>query len=344
MMKIAVIIPCYNVSDYIDRCLQSVTEQTIGVEGLEIICVDDCSTDDTVSKLLSWEERFRENIMVVRSATNGRQGAARNIGMSYAEAEWIMFLDSDDWLEPDALEKLYSYADKSDYDMVLGESERDNAENLRYLTATEKKSGKPDRELCIGGTAERKALIRSNGLRFVAWGRLIRRSFLTENEIFFTEGLAYEDIYWGSLVNFYVNKVYFVGEKLHHYFVNPASTVLKQADYHTDMLTVNSLLWMEMRKRGFWEAYRDEIEIEMIYSGLLAFTKIIALRFETPPYSLYRLLCVFAREHLPEYKDNPYVRAEDFPEFHRLMLDALYMDMKKQEFYDFIESVRRIGL
>lgn len=342
MMKISVIIPCYNVSAYIDRCLQSVTEQTIGVEELEIICVDDCSTDDTVAKLLSWEERFPENLMVVRSAKNGRQGAARNIGLSYAGSEWIAFLDADDWLEPDALEKLFSHARESTYDMVLGESIRDNAGKLSCLPAEEKRTGKPDRELRIRETKDRKEMIRNNSLRYVCWGRLIRKSFLTENNIFFPEGLAYEDIYWGILVNFYVKKVCFIEEKLHHYFVNPGSTVLNEADYHTDMLTVNSLIWMELRRRGLWEEYRDEIEVELVYSGLLAFLKVIALRFQTPPYSLFRLLQAFAREHLPEPQRNPYYGG--LPEFHRLMLDALYMDMKKEEFRSFIADVKKIGL
>ncbi len=344
MMKISVIIPCYNVAAYIDRCLQSVTEQTMGAEALQIICVDDCSSDDTLTKLKEWEARFPEQILLIESETNGRQGAARNIGLSYAEAYWIAFLDSDDWLEPDALEKLYEKAEGSDLDMVIGDSIRDASPEIRYLSPGEKQNGKKDHVLEIAGVEQRRELIRYNMIRFVAWGRLIRKAFLTENAIDFPEGLAYEDIYWGSLVNYYVKKVYFIEERLHHYYVNADSTILKPADYHVDMLTVNSLLWREVHRRGLDAQYRDEIEAELIYSGLLAFVKIIALRFETPPYSLYRLLCAFAQEHLPEYKENKYVRSADFPEFHRLMLDALYMDMTKRDFYDFIENVRKIGL
>ena len=114
------------------------------------------------------------------------------------------------------------------------------------------------------------------------------------------------------------------------------------ADYHTDMLTINALLWKEVQKRGFWEEYQAEIEYELIYSGLLAFWKILALRFEKPPYSLYGLLSVFAQEHLPEPESNIYF--ETLPEYYRLMLKALYSPMRKAEFYGFVENIRRIGL
>ena len=66
MFKISVIIPCYNVEAYIDRCLESVMSQTIGLEHLEVIVVNDASTDKTLEKLYQWEQRFPENIMEVK--------------------------------------------------------------------------------------------------------------------------------------------------------------------------------------------------------------------------------------------------------------------------------------
>ena len=108
MSKVSIIIPCYNVSEYIDRCLESITVQTIGVDNLEIICVDDASTDDTWDKLQQWEQRFPEQIILIHCKTNGRQGTARNIGLEYASSPWISFIDSDDWIEPDYFEKLYT--------------------------------------------------------------------------------------------------------------------------------------------------------------------------------------------------------------------------------------------
>lgn len=338
---ISVIIPCYNVSAYVERCFQSLADQTIGIDRLQIIFVDDCSTDDTYEKLLQIEKRYPEQVILIQSETNGRQGTARNIGLSYAQGEWIFFLDADDWMEPHAIEKLYSYANASDYDIVVADSVRDPEQELRYFSKEELGSGDII-EYCIDTDTKRRQLIRENNLSFSACGRLIRKRFLMDNDIFFLENYAYEDIYWGSLINYYVKKFCVIKENLYHYYINPASTVLSTADYHTDLLTVNALLWNEVRKRGFWEDYRAEIEYEFIYSGVLAFWKVLALRYEKPPYSLYGLLGVFAQEHLPEPKSNPYY--DTLPEFYRLMLDSLYISMRKAEFFEFVENIRRIGL
>ncbi len=85
--KISVIIPCYNVEKYIDRCLTSVVNQTIGLKMLEIICVNDGSTDGAWEKLCQWEKQCPENMLAVDCKENGAQGRARNIALSYASGE-----------------------------------------------------------------------------------------------------------------------------------------------------------------------------------------------------------------------------------------------------------------
>lgn len=89
---ISIIIPCYNVEKYIDRCLESVVNQTIGIENLEVLCVNDASTDGTLNKLHSWERRYPNEIAVITYEVNQRQGGARNIGMKYANAEYFGFI------------------------------------------------------------------------------------------------------------------------------------------------------------------------------------------------------------------------------------------------------------
>lgn len=80
MNKISVIIPCCNVERWIDRCMTSITSQTIGMGNLEIICVDDASADDTWGHLKEWERSFPENVRLIQLEVNLRQGAARNMG------------------------------------------------------------------------------------------------------------------------------------------------------------------------------------------------------------------------------------------------------------------------
>ena len=118
LQKISVIIPCFNVEAYIDRCLESVMNQTIGLERLEVILVNDASTDSTLEKLYQWERRFPENIMVVTYEQNIRQGGARNIALQYATGEYIGFVDADDWIAEDMYRELYEKISTGKYDVV----------------------------------------------------------------------------------------------------------------------------------------------------------------------------------------------------------------------------------
>lgn len=116
--KISVIIPCYNVKDMVSECLDSIVAQTIGLEHLEIILIDDASADETVSVLKKYEEKYPDNIMLVLCEKNGRQGTARNIGLSYATGDFISFVDSDDWIHPDMYKVLVDIMNKNECDVV----------------------------------------------------------------------------------------------------------------------------------------------------------------------------------------------------------------------------------
>ena len=118
MLKISIIIPCYNVEKYIDKCMNSILNQTIGIENLEIILVDDKSTDNTVERLKQYEVAYPEQIMLILCEKNGRQGTARNIGMSYATGEYISFVDSDDWIRKDMYEILMTLIEETNADIV----------------------------------------------------------------------------------------------------------------------------------------------------------------------------------------------------------------------------------
>lgn len=130
--KISIIIPCYNVQNLIDRCLESVTQQTIGLEHLEIILINDASTDNTLDKLMEWEQRFLDNIMVITYDENHRQGGARNIGLSYATGEYIEFVDTDDWLEIDMYEAMVKEMMTGQYDVVRCQFIRDAGDGRQF--------------------------------------------------------------------------------------------------------------------------------------------------------------------------------------------------------------------
>ena len=112
MKKVSVIIPCYNAVKWLPKCFMSLVGQSIGIDNLELIFVNDASTDDgqTWNMLNEIEKAYPESIIIIDLPHNRRQGGARNEGLKYASGEYIAFVDADDWVEAELFEKTYSRA------------------------------------------------------------------------------------------------------------------------------------------------------------------------------------------------------------------------------------------
>ena len=115
MPKVSVIVPVYNVEKYIEKCANSLINQTLS--DIEIIFVNDGSTDGSIQIIEQYENNFKEKVKCV-SKDNGGLSSARNYGIPYATGEYIAFLDSDDYVELDMYETMYNKAKEDDFDMV----------------------------------------------------------------------------------------------------------------------------------------------------------------------------------------------------------------------------------
>lgn len=118
MPKVSVIIPIYNAQDYLERCLDSVCNQTL--KDIEIICVNDASTDKSIDILNKYAQRY-QNMKVIDCKINGGESVARNIGMENATGEYLGFVDNDDEIDVDFYEKLYNKATEKNADISKGE-------------------------------------------------------------------------------------------------------------------------------------------------------------------------------------------------------------------------------
>ena len=253
--KISIIIPCYNTEQYIDRCLTSLINQTIGLEHLSIICVNDASTDHTWEKLESWRKRFPNNIILINAIQNGRQGTARNIAFPYVTTPYVAYLDSDDWLEPDMYEKMYQKAESHQCDIVFCGMLRDSCESPVIY-----RQNPSTWLLIIHSIPERRKLIVHNTIKYSCCDKLIRTDFLSCHQISFPEQLAYEDIYWGSMLYLYANTICLMENDFYHYYINPNSTVLAtNCPYHKDILQINELRWQMYHYRNVLKNYRHEL-------------------------------------------------------------------------------------
>ena len=188
-IKVSVILPVYNVENYLRQCLDSVMVQTL--KDIEIICVDDGSSDDSPAIL---EEFARKDSRIrILTQQNAGAGAARNLGMKHAKGRYLSFLDSDDFFEPDMLEKSYEKAEEYQAQIVVFRSDQ-------YLT--EQKSYKPMlwtlrmQELPPYAPFSHRQMTDNIFKVFVgwAWDKLFLRSFVEEKQLLFQEQRTSNDL------------------------------------------------------------------------------------------------------------------------------------------------------
>ena len=116
MVKLSIIISIYNCEKYINECLQSVCEQNM--KEIQIICIDDCSQDDSLQKTRKFAQKYNF-VEIYENEKNIGLGATRNRGIQYALGKYVMFLDADDYIEKNILDKVILYAEEENADILL---------------------------------------------------------------------------------------------------------------------------------------------------------------------------------------------------------------------------------
>ncbi len=338
--KITIIIPCYNVEAYIDRCMQSIEEQTLGMQAFQVILVDDGSTDHTMDKLIAWQTRYPFQIQIIHNSKNKRQGTCRNIGLRAARCEYVAFVDADDWLEPDMYEKMITVANIGMCDLVHCNSSKDTEYRL-WETQKEKYTGRLDRLIVIDNATDRGRMIASNLLGTYVVTKLYRKSFLDQYRIRFPENLLFEDIFWMSLLNCYVEKLGLVEEKLYHYYMNPNSVSrVRNQEQNRDIMQVNRLLWEEYHKRGLLESdFAEALKYEMLCTYYLTTVKMIFLRYDEIPYDMFYETQQDILEMIPDFAANPYISDYTKP-FNILLLGFIDKTLTHEDIDSAAESMR----
>lgn len=261
MKKISIIIPCYNAVSYVSRCMDSLVMQTIGIDNLELIFVNDASTDNTLSVLCEWEKKYPESILVINCEINGKQGTARNIGLAYASAKYIGYMDIDDVVELTMFEKLYNKAREFECDLVVCQSKKHFIDTID--TVAMGTTGKEDRLLVIGKNLERKDLL-SLDINAAVWNKLYLKDLLIDNNIMFPEGFIYEDLCFSELIKHYSNRIYILEEYLYHHISNKASVSTSSGNWQKrlDWFFVEQLKLEELKYRGIYEQFKNHYDNE----------------------------------------------------------------------------------
>lgn len=305
---ISVIIPCYNVEKYVDRCLDSIIKQTIGLENLQIILVNDASIDNTLERLYQWEKKYSENIILINCEENHKQGAARNIGMQYAQGEYISFVDSDDVLDKTMFSRMYEISKKYSCDVV-------ECAYKPFVDGDTLKSEKvfEDYYIKFDDIQKRKTFI-MNSLKVAPWGRLYRGEFLRKNKLSFLEDVFFEDCHYSGLAMLLLDSYYAIGETLYYYYQNPAGTIISTSsmekvkwEIDAQVELIKEITARKILPRSL-EPYKEELEFYATVKGcldpMLMMAKANQLKNEWIEYLIQNLLELF-----PTCAENQYLNS-----------------------------------
>ncbi len=298
MKKVSVIVPVYNAQAYLEECAESLVNQTL--EDIEIIFINDGSTDDSLSILERYQQSFPEKV-VVKSKENGGQATARNWGIELATGEFIGFVDADDSVDCTMFEKMYETAVQTKSDFVECE--------YRYLQVDD--AGNKKEITSYGNVRD----YNSKSDMFIdplvsPWNKIYKAEILKQNNIRFPEGVIYEDTAFFIKSIPYVKKTDFVSEKLVFHYLWPTSTMnANKAKRVGNIFEVLSDIIRFYDENGLREQFKEELEYFCVKILLCSSLKRVArvkdakLRKEF----IGRTKKMIAT-HFPSYKKNAYFK------------------------------------
>lgn len=286
MPKVSVIVPVYNVKKYLTKSLDSLVNQTL--EDIEIIVVNDGSTDNSKKIIEVYKEKYQDKIKYLEKP-NGGLSDARNFGIPHATGEYIAFLDSDDYVELDTYEKMYNKAKEENADMV----------ECDFIWEYPNKT-KIDTGIIYKNKKEMLTYA-----RVVAWNKLIKRDLLEKYKIEFPKGLRYEDVEFFYKMVPYYNKVSFVKEPLIHYIQRESSISKVQNERTKEIFEVLDNVIEYYKNKNLYNEYKDELEYT--YTRLLlcsSLFRMVKIKDKKVKRELLNTTWTNLRKKFPNWKKN----------------------------------------
>lgn len=213
---VSIIIPCYGVEEYIEKCINSITAQTLN--NIEIICINDGSPDNTINILKNLAAKD-SRIQIIDKKNEG-VSIARNIGIKQANGEYLLFVDPDDYIEKDTCEILYKKAIETDVDLVVCQFNFvDKYGNKKSNCVSKVEFNKPF-------IFSEKIIDATIAIPFYCWARLYKKSYIIDNNIFFPEELNIaEDCIF--ILKIFLNNphILITNHKFYNYFTARSSSL-----------------------------------------------------------------------------------------------------------------------
>lgn len=253
---ISVVVPVYNVEHELSRCVDSILVQSYA--NIEVILVDDGSTDGCPSLCDAYEKKDSRVRVIHKS--NGGLSSARNAGLNCATGEWVLYVDSDDYILNDSCERLLAVGTKYDCDIVSADAVREFNGGQEYMVHDSLTDGEcyPSRDFIIKS-------VKPCEWYAPAWLNLYNRSFLIENNLFFVEGLLHEDMEMQPRVFLAAKTVAYCAYPFYRY-VDRASSIMNASKFDE---RVTAMEWIYSNWKSKFEVIEDK-ELASALNGHLA--------------------------------------------------------------------------
>ena len=321
--KVSIILPVYNVEKYLSACLDSLLAQTL--EEIEIVAVNDGSTDGSLQILQAYQSLNPEKLFIFSTENHG-VSRARNYGFAHSHGEYVWFVDSDDFVEPDACRLLYEKATADGNDLVL----------FRYYNVD---SETGVRKEYIASCHNQNFRVADKPYELPAispypWIKFIHKDLF--NGLCFPEGIRFEDLPVAYLLAVKARSIGYVDQCFYNYRKNVGFlSRLTPSTLHIR----NAIIFMkeEMEKLGLFEQYQTELDFIAVRHFFYRFWKLLT-NYETDQkelkLQLINELFDYMESNIPDWESNHYVRYSLPPHIGRLL--CLYGS--RQEMISFVEA------
>lgn len=291
-IDLSIIVPIYNVENYLEECLESLLK--IKNINYEVILVDDGSKDGSYKIAKKYLEKNKEIIKLIQKV-NGGQSSARNVGIKIAEGEYISFVDSDDFINATEFEKIVFKIKKNNLELGIGNLYKIEPNQVilyrRKIAENKIYSGVEFVEECI----------KNNCHRTESWINIYKREFLLKNNLFFKEGVIYEDALFIMKAFYYTKKVMYFNIDFYNYRYNPESTINKKVtckNYYSAYKILNELI-------NFYESKNIKNKYWRIFLLRRYFDYL--KKWEIKNYHLYKEIINFEALTLKDFAKKVYI-------------------------------------
>lgn len=300
MPKVSIIVPVYNVEKYLDKCLKSLVNQTF--KDFEIIIVNDGSPDNSSQIIENYRLKYSNMIKVITQQNQGLSDS-RNNGLKLATADYIIFVDSDDYIELNMVEKLYKEITEKQADVVICGNNvvNENYELLSKAFPNKYESYDFVTQMIFGNLS--------------AWNKIIKKSILDDKYLFFRSNVWYEDIDFSFKLFLKAKKIFILHENLYNYLLRSGSIMnSKNLIKNLDLIKAFDEIIQYSKKSNYYNKYYNEIEFLAVnHLYISCIVRIITSNSDkNEKRDLVNTIFEYMNKNFNNYSKNKYIKMLSF--------------------------------